>query len=88
MVRVNAYFKQAKAYRYQKKQQEEKLLRRESTEVKMSKQKRFNILFDERVDGEALLKKLSKIGKQEREELEGINELEGSEDEQDNDDII
>ena len=63
-------------------------MKKGSIGVEICPENRFDLVFDERVDGEALLKKLSKIGKQEREELEGINELEGREDEQDNDEII
>lgn len=45
---------------------------------------RFDLIFDERVDGPALLEKYGQIGKKEREEIQSINELEGSEDEQEN----
>ena len=49
-------------------------MKKGSIGVEICPENRFDLVFDERVDGEALLKKLSKIGKQEREELEGIND--------------
>lgn len=41
---------------------------------------RFDLIFDERIDGPELLQNLSKIGKSEMEEVESINDLAGSED--------
>jgi hypothetical protein len=40
------------------------------------------LVFDERIDGPELMKKIRNIGKKEKEEVEGINELSGSGDEQ------
>ena len=48
----------------------------------MCPENRFDLVFDERIDGPGLLKKFKNIGKKEKEEVEGINELSGSGDEQ------
>ena len=47
---------------------------------------RFDLIFDERVDGTELKQKFANIGQKEREEIESINELEGSECGDDDDD--
>ena len=52
--------------------------------VEICPENRYDLIFDERVDGPGLLKKFDQIGKKELEEIQSINELEGSEDEQEN----
>ena len=56
-------------------------LKKGSIGVETCPENRFDLIFDERIDGPDLLKKLEKIGKKELKELEDINELAGSEDE-------
>lgn len=51
--------------------------------IELCPENRFDLIFDERVDGPLLLDKMAKIDQVEREEVEGINELEGSEEEVD-----
>ena len=54
-------------------------MKKGSIGVDIVPENRFDLIFDERVDGAELLQKFSLIGQKEREEIEGINELEGSE---------
>jgi len=56
-------------------------LKKGSIGVETCPENRFDLIFDERIDGPDLLKKFEKIGKKELKELEDINELAGSEDE-------
>jgi hypothetical protein len=49
--------------------------------IEMCPENRFDLIFDERVDGPYLLSKFNKIDKKVKEEVEGINELEGSDEE-------
>ena len=52
--------------------------------IEMCPENRYDLIFDERVDGPGLLKQFDQIGKKELEEIQSINDLEGSEDEQEN----
>jgi hypothetical protein len=52
--------------------------------IEMCPENRYDLIFDERIDGPGLRKKFDQIGKKELEEIQSINELEGSEDEQEN----
>lgn len=61
-------------------------MKKGSIGVDIVPENRFDLIFDERVDGAELLQKFSLIGQKEREEIEGINELEGSECGDDEDD--
>ena len=54
-------------------------LKKGSIGVDIVPENKFDLCFDERVDGEELLKKFSQIGQKELAEIESINELEGSE---------
>jgi tubulin polyglutamylase TTLL1/tubulin monoglycylase TTLL3/8 len=57
-------------------------LKKGATGIEVCPENRFDLVFDERIDGPPLLKKIKNIGKKEKEEVEGINELSGSGDEQ------
>lgn len=52
-----------------------------ATGIELCPENRFDLIFDERVDGPELLQQFKKIGKREREEVDDINELSGSGDE-------
>lgn len=54
-------------------------LKKGSIGVDIVPENKFDLIFDERVDGAELLKKFSQIGQQELAEIESINQLEGSE---------
>lgn len=54
-------------------------MKKGSIGVDIVPENRMDLIFDERVDGAELLQKFSLIGQKEREEIESINELEGSE---------
>ena len=56
-------------------------LKKGATGIEVCPENRFDLIFDERIDGPSLLKKIKNIGKQEMEEVDGINELSGSGDE-------
>ena len=49
--------------------------------IELCPENRFDLIFDERIDGPYLLSKFNKINKKEKEEVEGINDLEGSDEE-------
>ena len=61
-------------------------MKKGSIGVDIVPENKFDLIFDERVDGEELLKMFSQIGQKKREEIESINELEGSECGDDEDD--
>ena len=56
-------------------------LKKGATGIDVCPENRFDLIFDERVDGPGLREKFKGIGKKEKEEVEGINELSGSGDE-------
>ena len=62
-------------------------LKKGSIGIETCPENKFDLIFDERVDGADLLKKFEKIGKKELQELQSINELEGSEDEKEIDEV-
>ena len=62
-------------------------LKKGSIGIETCPENRFDLIFDERVDGADLLKKFERIGKKELQELQSINELEGSEDEKEIDEV-
>jgi tubulin polyglutamylase TTLL1 len=61
-------------------------LKKGATGIDVCPENRFDLVFDERIDGPGLLKKFKNIGKKEKEEVDDINELSGSGDEQEEDD--
>ena len=63
-------------------------LKKGSIGIETCPENRFDLIFDERVDGADLLKKFERIGKKELQELQSINELEGSEDESNSEEQI
>ena len=54
-------------------------MKKGSIGVDIVPENRYDLVFDERVDGTDLMEKFAKIGQKERDEIESINELEGSE---------
>jgi hypothetical protein len=52
--------------------------------IEICPENRFDLIFDERIDGPDLLQKMKNIGQKEQEEIQSINCLEGSEDEAEN----
>lgn len=61
-------------------------MKKGSIGVDIVPENKMDLIFDERVDGEELLKAFTKIGQKELDEIESINELEGSECGDDEDD--
>jgi hypothetical protein len=56
-------------------------IKKGSTGIDICPENRFDIIFDEKIDGPGLMKKFNNIGTKEKEEVECINELSGSGDE-------
>ena len=56
-------------------------MKKGSIGVDICPENRYDLIFDERVDGPGLLAKLGNIGEKEKEEIQSINELQGSDDE-------
>jgi hypothetical protein len=56
-------------------------MKKGATGIEVCPENRFDLIFDENVDGPELMKKINNIGDKEMEEVEGINELSGSGDE-------
>ena len=60
-------------------------MKKGSIGIEICPENRFDLIFDERTDGPELLKKMRNIGEKEKEEIQSINYLSGSEDDDNGD---